>query len=201
MSKNVAQPDTIAHYQLRSLLGSGGMGEVYLAHDSRLDRPVALKLLRASDGSAILEARAASALNHPNVAHIYEVGQLDGGVYIAMEYVEGVTLEARLERGPLPIDEAVRIALQLLDALGEAQVKGLVHRDLKPGNIVINPRGQAKILDFGIAKFTRDATPDPASIAIGSGFTVTEPNTAVGTIPYMSPEQARANAVDPRSDL
>ena len=173
------------------------MGDVYLAHDLRLHRPVALKVLKPDDRSAeaidrfVLEARAASALNHPNVAHIYEIGQLRGVVYIAMEYVEGVTLEARLAKGPLPIDDTVDIAVQLADALGEAAAKGIVHRDLKPANIVINQRGVAKILDFGIAKMARMPL-SPRS---------NEPNVVLGTVPYMSPEQARGRDVDPRSDL
>ena len=170
------------------------MGDVYLAHDLRLHRPVALKVLKPDDRSAeaidrfVLEARAASALNHPNVAHIYEIGQLEGIVYIAMEYVEGVTLEARLAKGPMPVDETIDVAMQLADALGEAAAKGIVHRDLKPANIVINPRGLAKILDFGIAKMARA----PKN---------TEPRVVLGTVPYMSPEQARGKDVDGRSDL
>jgi Tol biopolymer transport system component len=207
--------DTLAHYAIRGQLGSGGMGEVYLADDQRLHRPVALKVLKrvpqtllsapASRQTAVsalqddaidrfvFEARAASALNHPNAAHIYEIGQLGDVVYIAMEYVEGETLEARLERGPLPAEEAREIAIQLADALAEAHAKGIVHRDFKPANVVINPRGQAKILDFGIAK--RVSHDEPLVSAR------TTPATVLGTLPYMSPEQVRAKPVDGRSDI
>jgi len=169
------------------------MGEVYLAYDLRLHRPVALKVLKPDEeiDRFVLEARAASALNHPNVAHIYEIGQLDGVVYIAMEYVEGVTLEQRLAKGPLPIDETLHIAMQIADALSDAAVKGIVHRDLKPANIVLNPRGVAKILDFGVAKMVRAPVAPRLS----------EPNLVLGTVPYMSPEQTRGRDVDTRSDL
>jgi Tol biopolymer transport system component len=210
LSKNVAQLAKVAHYEIRSLLGAGGMGEVYLANDLRLHRPVALKVLRAHDRGAeaterfVREARAASALNHPNVAHIYEIGKLDDGVvYIAMEYVEGETLEARLTHGALPIEEAVDLAAQILDALVDAHLKGIVHRDLKPANIAINARGQAKVLDFGVAKRIREEPETPASMMLSDDlpFAQTEPNIVLGTIPYMSPEQTRAKPVDHRSDL
>lgn len=181
--------ETIVHYRIRSLLGEGGMGEVYLAEDERLRRPVALKVLRDASERFLFEARAASALNHPNVGHIYDVGRERDLVFIAMEYVEGVTLETRIASGPLMTSEVVDIAAQLADALCEAYAKGIVHRDLKPGNIVINQRGQAKILDFGIAKMPEGLGGD------------TTPNSIVGTVPYMSPEQARGRAVDPRSDI
>lgn len=177
--------ERFVHYRIRSLLGAGGMGEVYLADDERLRRPVALKVLLDASERFLFEARAASALNHPNVAHIYDVGQERDLVFIAMEYVEGVTLEKRIESGRLRIPEAIDLALQLADALTEAYAKGIVHRDLKPGNIVINQRGQAKILDFGIATMPGDPSE----------------NVIVGTVPYMSPEQARGRAVDPRSDI
>jgi len=187
--------DTYAHYQIRARLGEGGMGEVYLAHDLRLRRPVALKVLKPHDRSAesidafVREARAASALNHPHVAHIYEIGTLADIVYIAMEYVEGETLERRLAAGPMPIGEIVTLATQLADALADAGAKGIVHRDLKPANIIINRRDEAKILDFGIARMARDESQDH------------ETDSVVGTVPYMSPEQVRGKDVDPRSDL
>ncbi|HVR40630.1 MAG TPA: protein kinase, partial [Thermoanaerobaculia bacterium] len=176
--------------RIRALLGAGGMGEVYLAEDERLQRPVAMKVLTSGDRTALPEARAASALNHPNVAHIYDVGELDDIVFIAMEYVEGVTLETRLVSGPLPIHEAIDIAAQLADALVDAHAKGIIHRDLKPENIVINQRGQAKILDFGLAKMLLDET-----------ISAEAPNVIRGTVPYMSPEQTRAKALDHRSDI
>ena len=164
------------------------MGEVYLAEDERLHRPVALKVLHEAGERFLLEARAASALNHPNVAHIYDVGQWRDLVFIAMEYVEGVTLETRIASGRLPVGEAIELAAQLADALCEASAKGIVHRDLKPGNIVINQRGQAKILDFGIA--TRAGAVAEAT-----------PNVVVGTLQYMSPEQTRGEVLDSRSDI
>lgn len=182
----LAAGERFVHYRVRALLGSGGMGEVYVAEDERLHRPVALKVLFEASDAFLLEARAASALNHPNVAHIYDVGRERDLAYIAMEYVEGETLERRIAAGPLPPDEVLEIAVQLADALCDAQAKGIVHRDLKPGNIVLNQRGQAKILDFGIAKMP-DTTADV-------------PGEIVGTVPYMSPEQTRGRPVDARSD-
>lgn len=186
----LAPGEVIAHYQIRALLGAGGMGEVYLAWDTRLQREVALKIVSHEEGVEG-EARAASAMNHPNAAHVYEIGAHGDLVYIAMEYVEGATLEKRLEGGALPIDDVMELVIQLADALGEAFAKGIVHRDLKPGNIVVNARGQAKILDFGIAKRTTAEALEDAR---------TEPNAVLGTLPYMSPEQVRGAVVDPRSD-
>ena len=191
--------ETFAQYEIRSFLGSGGMADVYLAEDTRLHRPVALKVLRREQGSAeamdrfVAEARAASALNHPNVAHIYDIGRAGDADYIAMEFVEGETLEDRLARGPLPIADVIELAAQIADALGDANLRGIVHRDLKPANIVVNQRGQAKVLDFGIAKRLRafSETDD----------TETAPDTILGTVPYMSPEQTQGRPLDHRSDL
>jgi|RhiMethySRZTD1v2_1073278.scaffolds.fasta_scaffold07716_7 serine/threonine protein kinase len=196
---------TISHYQVLSLLGAGGMGEVYLARDPRLDRTVALKILPgefAADADRMQrftrEAKAASALNHPNVAHIYDVGESDGISFIAMEHVEGETLLARISRRMTP-PEVVDIAVQAADALELAHAKGITHRDIKPANLMLTQRGHVKVLDFGIAKITPDAEPN------GQDDWSAEPRTAVGSVigsgPYMSPEQIAGGHVDPRSDV
>jgi serine/threonine protein kinase len=196
---------TISHYQVLSLLGAGGMGEVYLARDPRLDRTVALKILPgelASDPDRMQrfarEARAASALSHPNVATIYDVGESDGVRFIVMEHVEGETIAARIAR-PLAASEVVDIAVQAADALDVAHAKGITHRDIKPANLMLTHRGHVKVLDFGVAKVGRndDITPN-------DHWTV-EPLTAVGSVvgsgPYMSPEQIGGGDVDSRSDV
>ena len=197
---------TIGHYQIISLVGKGGMGEVYRARDTKLDRVVALKILpeaMSADGERMRrfsrEAKAASALNHPNVAHIYEIGEAEGVNFIAMEYVEGQTLAARINGQPLEINEIIEIGSQIADALDEAHRKGITHRDIKPANVMLNERGQVKMLDFGLAKITL-----PSVEAIASDIS-TLPKTAsgmvMGTVPYMSPEQALGREVDHRSDL
>ena len=196
---------TISHYQVLSLLGAGGMGEVYLARDPRLDRTVALKILPgelASDPDRMQrfarEARAASSLSHPNVATIYDVGESDGVRFIVMEHVEGETIAARIARR-LAASEVVDIAVQAADALDVAHAKGITHRDIKPANLMLTHRGHVKVLDFGVAKVGRneDITPN--------GLWTVEPLTAVGSVvgsgPYMSPEQIGAGDVDPRSDV
>src|SRR5262245_40734687 len=182
------------------------MVEGYRARDTKLDRTVALKILPAdlsTDAERmrrfIREAKAASALNHPNVAHIYEIGEYDGVNFIAMEYVEGQTLAARINGQPLPVDEIVEIGSQIADALGEAHGKGITHRDIKPANVMLNERGQVKVLDFGLAKIARPALPALASDI--STLARTESGVVMGTAPYMSPEQARGLEVDARTDI
>ncbi|HET9266250.1 MAG TPA: protein kinase [Vicinamibacterales bacterium] len=195
---------TISHYQVRSLLGAGGMGEVYLACDSRLDRTVALKILPrelAADPERMQrfarEAKAASALNHPNVATIYDIGESDGIRFIVMEHVEGETIAGRIGR-PLRPSEVVDIAVQAADALDVAHAKGITHRDIKPANLMLTHRGHVKVLDFGVAKVNCEEV-------IPNGDWTVEPVTAVGSVvgsgPYMSPEQILGGDVDPRSDV
>ena len=203
---------TIGPYELRDLVGAGGMGEVYRAWDPRLRRDVALKLLR--DRSAhdpdrvarfLAEARAAGAVTHPNIVTIFDVATDIDMPYVASELVEGESLAAELRRGPLPIGRAVDLAVQIADGLAEAHAAGVVHRDLKPGNVMITRSGRAKIVDFGLAEpyGHRDgggAVDQAPGAATGDAVTVTVPGLIEGTIAYMSPEQARGAGVDARSD-
>ena len=200
------QKTEIAHYRLRSLLGAGGMGKVYLAEDKKLNRKVALKVLpsvSAGDEAArnrlLREARAAAALDHPNVCSIHEVGNDDGVSYIAMQYIDGETLDVRLKRGSLNYEEALRIATQVADGVSEAHSHRLVHRDIKPGNIILNRRGQAKVLDFGLAKSTLEPLLVHSEAATEKLFST--PGMIIGTVPYMSPEQVRGESLDARSDI
>ena len=191
----------LAHYQIIKVLGSGGMGDVYLAEDTRLGRSIALKIL-PQDAAAqpdrvrrfLTEARAASALSHPNVAHIYEVGEASGVSFIAMEFVAGDTLKHR-SGAPMPVRDVLDVAAQLADALEEAHTAGIVHRDIKGANIVVTPKGLVKVLDFGIAK--TPAGVRPADLTSES----TAEGALIGTVNYMSPEQALGWEVDGRSDL
>ncbi|HEX4950705.1 MAG TPA: protein kinase [Blastocatellia bacterium] len=192
----------ISHYQILAPLGKGGMGEVYQARDHHLDRLIALKLLPvevATDAERlrrfVREAKAASALNHPHVATIYEIGAANDTHFIAMEYVAGQTLAARINRQPLAINELLAIGSQIADALDEAHRKGITHRDIKPANIMLNERGQVKVLDFGLAKFT------PRADSESSTLVKTQPGVMMGTVAYMSPEQALGREVDHRSDI
>ena len=196
----------IGPYQILSLLGVGGMGEVYLAQDTRLERSLALKVLPtawASDQDRmrrfVREARAASALKHPNVAHIYEIGEWNGIQFIAMEYVEGQTLAAKISSHPLNLTEVVEIGIQVADALDEAHSKGITHRDIKPANLMLTARGQVKVLDFGLAKVTwakgLAATSDLSTVVN------TEAGVVMGTMEYMSPEQVLGKEVDHRTDV
>ena len=202
---------TISHYRILSQLGSGGMGIIYEAEDLTLGRRVALKFLPpelASETAVLdrfmLEARSASALNHPGICTIYAVEAADGHSFIAMELLEGESLDRKLAGAPLPLDRVLEIGLQLADALDAAHAKGIVHRDIKPANIFIGPRGQAKILDFGLAKLTRarDRALETVATQVGPAPThLTNPGSTVGTVSYMSPEQARGEELDTRTDL
>ncbi|MFN0069697.1 MAG: protein kinase domain-containing protein, partial [Limisphaerales bacterium] len=200
-------PPLPTRYQIASKLGSGGMGDVYLADDQQLGRRVAVKILPTEFAlvkERLLrfqrEARAACAVSHPGIAHIYELGECGGTHFIAMEYVEGVTLAARIAGGPLPVQEALDIALQVADALEAAHAAGIIHRDIKPANLLLGARNRVKILDFGIAKL--DHAPEE-SAADHDAATVmqTSVGSLIGTGPYMSPEQVLGREIDGRSDL
>src|SRR5688572_418126 len=189
------------HYRIVSLIGAGGMGEVYLADDIRLGRRVAIKILPESVGRdpdakrrMLREARAVAALDHPNVCTIYEVGDLDARPYIVMQYIEGETLFDRLRDSRLTLTECLDIGTGVAAALDEAHSHGVIHRDIKPMNIMLTPRGGVKVLDFGLAKFS-DATEGHTEPLKSEAGIVT------GTAPYMSPEQLRAAPLDPRTDI
>jgi serine/threonine protein kinase len=196
----------VGPYQILEPIGAGGMGEVYSARDTRLDRTVALKILPSDFATDqhrmrrfIQEGKAASAINHPNVCTIYDVGEGENRrPFIAMEYIEGQTLSARIVRQPLKSEEIIEVAGQVADALDAACSKGITHRDIKPGNIMITGRGQVKVLDFGLARV--------AGVATGTGaesttLVKTDSGALLGTVQYMSPEQALGQKVDHRSDI
>jgi len=199
--------DTLGVYKVLALVGSGGMGEVYRAHDTRLKREVAIKVLPqafAADRERLRrfeqEARAAAALNHPNIVSVHDMGTADGSPYIVAELLDGQNLGDLLRQGPVPARKALEYAIQAARGLAAAHDAGIIHRDLKPENLFITTDGQVKILDFGLAKLTRS---DALGSDSGSGETgpQTEAGSVFGTIGYMSPEQVRGQAADHRSDI
>src|SRR5580704_15118927 len=191
MAEMIAPGSVIAHYRVVSQLGEGGMGAVYLADDTRLGRRVALKVLPpgvATDPDRMhrfeQEARLASALTHPNVAYIHEIGQDVDLWFLAMEYVEGVPLTNMIREGPMKISDILPIGIQVADALDDAHQKGIVHRDIKPANLMLTPRGHVKVLDFGLAKL------ETAEHPLNDTQVMTSAGVVMGTVAYMSPEQA-----------
>src|SRR5438128_3457662 len=199
---------TFGHYQISKRIGSGGMGEVYLATDVRAGRKAALKLLPmrfTGDAERLKrfqqEAHAVVALNHPNILTVYEIGEDHSTHYIASELIEGETLRQRLAHGRIQLSEAIDVAIQVASALATAHQAGIVHRDIKPENIMLRPAGYVKVLDFGIAKLAEQEV--PATIPRDEALLLVETNlgSILGTVPYMSPEQTRADPVDKRTDI
>jgi len=199
-------PESIAHYRIIKKLGAGGMGEVYLALDTKLNRKIAIKVLRPDSVAdetlrkrLLREAQAAAKLDHPNICAVYDVSEVDSQTFIVMQYIEGETLAEMMEREPLRLTSALAIAEQAAEGLIEAHTHGILHRDIKPHNLMITPRGQLKILDFGLAKEMRSS--DPVDNDASTATLLSSPGHAVGTMPYMSPEQVQGEPLDACSDI
>jgi eukaryotic-like serine/threonine-protein kinase len=199
--------DRIGRYEILAPIGAGSMGEVYRARDSQLDRSVALKILTSSRHAATLqlerfqrEARAIARITHPHICTIHDVGEIDSVPFLVMELLEGETLAERLERGPLPVQQAASIACDIATALDAAHQKGVVHRDLKPSNVMLAGRGGVKLLDFGLAKL-RDLEREVTVERSTQSLELTEQGTVLGTIPYMAPEQVEGHDSDARTDI
>src|SRR3979490_1501402 len=216
MTETLKADSSISHYRVVSKIGAGGMGEGYLAQDTKLDRKVALKILPADVASNrdrmdrfVREAKSAAALNHPNIAHMYEIGESEGTNFIAMEFVDGVTLREKTHRERTELRKLLRYLQHVAEGLAKAHAAGIVHRDLKPDNIMITRDGHAKILDFGLAKLIEPQLTD-AGVGDNLGDAATAimqqhstPGVIMGTVGYMSPEQAqgKTNEIDQRSDI
>src|SRR2546423_7148606 len=206
---SLAPGTKLGRYEIRAKIGEGGMGEVYLAQDMKLDRKVALKILPAEIAGDrnrmnrfVQEAKAASALNHPNIITIHEIDQTDAAHFIAMEFIDGQTLRERLSDAPMKLGEVLDVAIQVSSAFSAAHAGGIVHRDLKPENIMLRRDGIVKVLDFGLAKLTEQLPPDSIDREAPTRALVkTEPGVVMGTAIYMSPEQARGVQVDSRTDI
>src|SRR5688572_23652999 len=202
---SLAAGERIGRYEVLAPLGAGAMGEVYYARDPELDRPVAIKVLTTSRATGLQlerfqrEARAVARITHPHICTVYDVGQLDGVPFLVMELLEGETLAARLEHGPLPLDRALGFAGQIAGALDAAHRKGVVHRDLKPSNVML-ASGGVKLLDFGLAKL-RELEREETVERSTQSLELTEQGTVLGTIPYMAPEQIAGGDADARTDI
>src|SRR5580765_1949310 len=210
MNEESLSNTTASHYRIISKLGAGGMGEVYLAHDTKLDRKVAIKFLHDQSNQDadklnrfVQEAKAASALNHPNILTVYEIGEVDGKSYIATELIDGQTLREHLShKESLPLNTILKIGVQVSEALSAAHQAGIIHRDIKPENIMLRKDGYAKVLDFGLAKLTEEKKTEEVLLEGATKvFVNTSPGLVMGTVSYMSPEQARGKETDARTDI